>query len=69
MTKEELRALIETSVEHKLAEWFGDPEDIRDEQEWARQFATSQDTLDHLADEALAELQQGKTEALDPADL
>ncbi len=69
MTKEELRALIETSVEHKLAEWFGDPEDMRDEQEWARQFAASQDTLDRLADEALKEFHQGKTEPLDPSHL
>ncbi len=69
MTQEELRALIETSVEHKLVEWFGDPEDKRDEQEWARQFAAPQNILDRLADEALAELQQGKTEALDPTDL
>ncbi len=66
MTQDELREMIETSVEHRLIEWFGDPADLRDEQEWARQFARSQDTLNRLADEALEELRQGKTEPLDP---
>lgn len=66
MTAEDLREMIESSVEQKLVEWFGSPEDARDEREWARQFAGSQDTLMRLADEARAELRQGKTEPLDP---
>lgn len=66
MTTEELRKIIESSVEHKLVEWFGSPEDARDEQEWARQFSGSQDALTRPADEARAELRQGRTEPLDP---
>ena len=64
MTPGELQQVIETSVEHKLIQWFGDPADVRDEQQWARQFAQSQDVLSRLADEALADLRAGKTEPL-----
>ncbi len=66
MTKDELQEMIASTVEHKLIQWFGDPEDVRDEQEWARQFARSQTALERMADEALGELGAGKTEPLDP---
>ncbi len=66
MTRDELQEMIAATVEGKLVQWFGDPEDVRDEQEWARQFARSQSALERLADEGLAELAAGKTEPLDP---
>lgn len=37
-----------------------------DEREWDDQFAKSQDVLEMLADEALANLAAGRTEPLDP---
>jgi len=37
---------------------------IHDEQEWDRQFAASHDFLDHLADQALADYEAGRTREL-----
>ena len=40
--------------------------EIRSEKAWDQAFAESQDLLEHLADEALAEHRSGKTQELDP---
>ena len=37
---------------------------IHDEQEWDRQFAASYNFLDHLADQALADYEAGRTREL-----
>ena len=66
MTENELKEIIATTVEGKLVEWFGDPEDVRDEQEWARQYARSHAALERMADEGLAALEAGKHQPLDP---
>jgi hypothetical protein len=44
-------------------------EELAAERRWTRTFADSQDVLSQLADEALAEHQAGKTQALDPETL
>lgn len=41
-------------------------EELRSEERWDRLFEQSQDALARLADEALEEYRQGKTEPLDP---
>lgn len=38
--------------------------EIEDEIQWDEQFSRSQDQLENLADEALAEFKQGKTQPL-----
>jgi hypothetical protein len=40
-------------------------EEIADEARWAKKFAESQDVLDKLAEEALAEKRSGHTEPLE----
>jgi hypothetical protein len=40
-------------------------EEIADEARWAKKFAETQDVLEKLADEALAELKAGRTTPLD----
>ena len=40
-------------------------EEIADEARWARKFAETQDVLEKLADEAIAELKAGRTTPLD----
>ena len=40
-------------------------DEIKSEQRWAGSFAASQNKLNTLADEALAEFRSGKTKALD----
>jgi hypothetical protein len=44
-------------------------EELASERRWTRAFADSQAFLSQLADEALAEYQAGKTQALDPETL
>ncbi len=44
-------------------------EEIASEQRWEKAFAKSENVLAKLADEALAEHQEGKTSALDPDSL
>jgi hypothetical protein len=39
--------------------------ELESDQRWNQSFATSQDQLSHLADEALRELADGKTQPLD----
>jgi hypothetical protein len=41
-------------------------EELRSEQRWQELFASSQDLLEKMADEALAEHRAGKTLPLDP---
>jgi hypothetical protein len=49
--------------QNALAEWL--IEEIRSERRWSSAFADSQDILEKLADEALADKRQGKTSPLD----
>jgi hypothetical protein len=44
-------------------------EELRDEEHWNRQFASSQDALSKLAAEALAEHAAGRATPLDPEKL
>ncbi|RLC22103.1 MAG: hypothetical protein DRI57_00665 [Deltaproteobacteria bacterium] len=50
-----------------LGKWL--LEELASEKKWNRLFANSQDLLGQLADEALAEFEQGKTELLEPEKL
>jgi hypothetical protein len=47
-----------------LARWI--LEEIKSEQRWQAAFDASGDVLDRLADEALKEHREGRTEELDP---
>ena len=46
-----------------MAKWLID--ELKSEKKWEKVFAESEDILEKLADEALAELAQGKTKPLD----
>ena len=46
-----------------MAKWLID--ELKSEKKWEKMFAESEDILEKLADEALAELAQGKTKPLD----
>jgi len=50
-----------------LATWI--LEELASERRWDKSFAQSEDALAQLADEALAEHREGRTEPLDPARL
>lgn len=43
-----------------------DPEDAADEARWDESFAKSQDLLARMADEALRDYEEGRTDELDP---
>ncbi len=47
-----------------LGKWI--LEELASERRWDEAFARSQDTLERMADEALAEYRAGKTEELNP---
>jgi hypothetical protein len=49
--------------QNALARWLID--EVISERKWEKSFAESEDILDKLADEALAEHAQGKTKPLD----
>jgi len=49
--------------QNALAKWV--IEELRSEYRWEKVFSGSEDVLDRLADEALAEHRDGKTETLD----
>ena len=49
--------------QNALARWLID--ELMSEKKWGKAFAESEDILDKLADEALAEHAQGKTKPLD----
>jgi hypothetical protein len=53
--------------QNALAKWV--MEEIEAEGKWAKAFAGSEDTLDRLADAALAEHKQGKSKPLNIKDL
>ena len=48
----------------RVARWLLD--ELRDDEEWARQFGTSQNALTKLAAEARADRAAGRTTDLDP---
>ena len=46
------------------------PEEIAaDEERWSKSFAASQDALSRMADQALKDLDEGRTDELDPDNL
>lgn len=49
--------------QNALAKWL--LEELDSEQKWDRLFAASEDLLDRLADEAIEDDRQGKTQPLD----
>jgi hypothetical protein len=51
----------------RVARWLLD--ELRDEEHWARQFATSQGILGKLAKEARSDQASGRTTPLDPEKL
>ncbi len=59
----QMKELMKQAVREVLEETRADEQD---EQEWARQFASSQDALDKMADAAREQIREGKTEPLDP---
>ena len=72
MTKLLEKAMAEVSrlseqEQDALATWILD--ELASERRWDKSFARSEDALAQLADEALAEHREGRTEPLDPARL
>jgi len=68
MTKLLERAFKEASKlpeveQNALAKWV--MEELKSEDKWEKAFAGSEDILDKLADEALAENKDGKTKPMD----
>ena len=68
MTKLLERAFKEASKlpeveQNALAKWV--MEELKSEDKWEKAFAGSEDILDKLADEALAEHKDGKTKPMD----
>jgi hypothetical protein len=57
-------ATLPVDEQDRIAQWLLD--ELRDEEHWARQFSTSQDTLSTLAAEARAERVAGRATELDP---
>jgi hypothetical protein len=57
------------SVEEQdaFARWM--LEELEDEQRWQKSFVQSANLLERMADEALADLDAGRTEELDPDNL
>ena len=57
-------ATLPADEQDRIAQWLLD--ELRDDERWARQFATSQDALSKLAAEARAERSAGRATELDP---
>ena len=57
-------ATLPADEQDRIAQWLLD--ELRDDEHWARQFATSQDALSKLATEARAERSAGRAMELDP---
>jgi hypothetical protein len=57
-------AKLSEEEQRQLAEWI--LAELDSDERWARAFSDSQDRLVQLADEALQEDAEGKTEDLDP---
>jgi hypothetical protein len=53
--------------QNAVAKWLLD--ELHSEREWTKAFAESEDILERLADEAIGQKGEGKTEALDPGRL
>lgn len=59
----QMKQLMKEAVREALEE---SRVDEQDEEEWTRQFASSQDALDKMAEAAREQIRAGKTEPLDP---
>jgi hypothetical protein len=57
-------AALPADEQDRIAQWLLD--ELRDEEEWARRFASSQDVLRKLAAEARADRAAGRATGLDP---
>jgi hypothetical protein len=57
-------AKLPTEEQDRVAHWLLD--ELSDEDQWTRQFTTSQQALDELAAEARRDRAQGRTSELDP---
>jgi len=57
-------ATLPPEEQERIARWL--LEELQDEDRWEEQFSNSQDALRRLADEARADLAQGRTTDLDP---
>ena len=57
-------ATLSAEEQDRIAQWLLD--ELRDDEHWTRQFATSQDALSSLAAEARAERAAGRATELDP---
>jgi hypothetical protein len=60
-------ATLPPDEQDRVGNWL--LEEIRDEEHWNHQFATSQEALSSLAAEALADHAAGRTTPLDPEKL
>jgi hypothetical protein len=56
--------MLPVEEQDRIAHWL--LEELRDEDHWMRQFATSQDALSKLAAEARADRAHGRATELDP---
>ena len=57
-------ATLPAEEQDRIAQWLLD--ELRDDEHWTRQFATSQGALSKLAAEARADLAAGRATELDP---
>lgn len=57
-------ATLPVDEQDRIAQWLLD--ELRDDEHWTRQFATSQDALSKLAAEARADRAAGRATELDP---
>jgi len=60
-------ATLPPEEQDRVARWLLD--ELRDDEQWTRQFAASPDALDKLAAEARADYVAGRTTELDPEKL
>jgi len=59
-----LRVSVSPNGQDRVGQWL--LEELRDEEQWSRQFTGSQDALSKLAAEALSERAAGRATPLDP---
>ena len=60
-------AALPAKEQDRIAQWL--LAELRDDEDWARRFANSQDALSKLAAEARADLAAGRATELDPDNL
>jgi hypothetical protein len=60
-------ATLPADEQDRIAQWLLD--ELRDDEDWTRRFANSQDALSKLAAEARADLAAGRATELDPEKL